>query len=750
MPAFLSGPLAGRKRFVAVAFAIVVILLYSAQQVEYAPWENGGSPGRLDPDLGGANVEKGGAVTDASSGQSYPQGSSSSSGSKTHTGTGTGTGADSYREHEYDPLHPTKDAAIPPQETPSSNRWIDKPLDKGETSSEGSTSTTEAADDQHPCMAYMSYLRTKPGPESEGKRKFPYARPPPQCRTFKLPEMEDLISSMKTRIQDPDLFRLFENSYPNTLDTMVKWRGHANESEEMELSYVITGDIDAMWLRDSASQIYSYLPLLKASSSPDSLASLWRGLINSHSRYIIISPYCHSFQPPPESGIPPTHNGANAVNHPNPRFDAKKVFDCKWELDSLGSFFQISSAYYERTGDVGFFKKFVWVEAVEAAVDAAGAMRLGTYAEDGKVEKSAYTFFGQTTRGSETLTNNGLGNPVKENGMVRSSFRPSDDACIFQHLTPSNMLWGKYLEEASHIMDKIDTPKAQNLTKYMRSQALGIRRGIAKDAVVKHKKYGKIFAYEVDGYGSANMMDDSNVPSLLSMPLFNFTKTSIAEHEILGDTPAVLPPSPSASPAPTPSSSPSQLTGTSLGTETGDTEAESTGIVADPQTELEKEREKDRRSGESAPDHIILARSSDEDDEIPDHDYAAVYQASRKFIMSSDNPYYMWGPVISGVGGPHLGPGKTWPMAIIVAAMTAYDPISGMVSPEAEVAEQVKMVLDSTAGSGLIHESINSHEENDWSRPWFGWANGLFGELILKMAENESEGKGLLAKSWQD
>lgn len=208
------------------------------------------------------------------------------------------------------------------------------------------------------CVKYEQLLSQKNQPWSKGWRQFPYSRPPPECRTFNLPSMEKLIDKMKAVIKDSDLSRLFENSYPNTLDTMIKWRGYATETDpdtgnttktDQELAYIITGDIDAMWLRDSASQIYSYLPLLEPSTDPDSLASLWRGLINSHARYIIISPYCHSFQPPPESGVQPTHNGAFTQNHPIPSYNPEKVFDCKWELDSLASFLQISVAYYERT-----------------------------------------------------------------------------------------------------------------------------------------------------------------------------------------------------------------------------------------------------------------------------------------------------------------------------------------------------------------------------------------------------------------
>lgn len=164
------------------------------------------------------------------------------------------------------------------------------------------------------CSTFPTIQAEHREPLSTGKRKFPYSRPSPECRTFNLTSLEELLVRMKGVIKDPDLYRLFENSYPNTLDTTIKWKGFAeNESASgngtvntrEDLAFVITGDINAMWLRDSASQIYSYLPLLEPSDEQDSLASLWRGVINSHARSIIISPYCHSFQPPKESGMQP-------------------------------------------------------------------------------------------------------------------------------------------------------------------------------------------------------------------------------------------------------------------------------------------------------------------------------------------------------------------------------------------------------------------------------------------------------------
>jgi meiotically up-regulated gene 157 (Mug157) protein len=576
------------------------------------------------------------------------------------------------------------------------------------------------------CIGFESLQRQRPGPLSEGRRQFPYVRPPPECRTFRLPALEALIERMRKVIRDPDLFRLFENSYPNTLDTMIKWRGYAIKKDDItgenittdeELTYVITGDIDAMWLRDSASQIYSYLPLLEPSKEFDSLASVWRGLINAHARYIMISPYCHSFQPPIESGIPPTHNGANSQNHPIPPFNPQLVFDCKWELDSLASFLQVSTAYYRRTGDLDFFGKYSWVDAVQTAVDASAAMRTGTYDKDGRVLNSAYQFTGWTNRGSETLTNDGLGNPVKENGMVRSAFRPSDDACIFQLLTPSNMMWAVYLEQASEIMqglaDKGINKKAANLTVEMRKLAKGIRRGIARDAVVTHRDFGKIFAYEVDGYGSANLMDDANVPSLLAMPLWNYTQPLDAE----------------------------------------DSKAEKPKVKSTKNTSR-----RDSEGEETSPDEKKKDEEKAEDEEIPDHDYAQIYQNTRRFVLSMANPYYAKGPYLSAVGGPHLGPGRGWPMAATVAGLTAYSPLAGF-SDDAErdkiVGEQLFAVLNSTSGTGVVHETVDAWNGR-WTRSWFGWANGLFGELVLRIAEDEERRgilgseQGLLGRMWQD
>ncbi|KAI3400321.1 hypothetical protein diail_3702 [Diaporthe ilicicola] len=666
------------------ALFIAVALLYVVLERPLA-WGGISGPGP-DPIAGG--VTDGEATAPLSSGDSLILEESPYPDQKTPESSGVNPpekpqGNGNNGEDGYDSNRPTSPEDIPP---PAS-------VNPGEGGAEAPKPTVDCP------VSFESYMNSQPGPKSTGRRQFPLVRPPPECRTFVVPELEEYITKMETVIKDPDLYRLFQNSFPNTLDTMVKWHGYKQEDgvdTTEELSYIITGDIDAMWLRDSASQLYSYLRFLSPEASSvngniNSLNSLWRGLINSHSRYIIISPYCHSFQPPPESGIPPTVNGAYHQNKPSPAYDPSQVFDCKWELDSLASFLQVSSGYYERTKDLAFFGRYNWVDAVKAAVDAAAAMTVGTYDDEGRVLPSAWTFTGWTNRGSETLTNDGLGNPSKTNGMVRTAFRPSDDATIFQFLVPANMMFAKYLEEASVIMEGladggtgipgVDAERAElaaSLTSGMRELAAGIRSGVDRDAIVEHRDFGEIFAYECDGFGGVNLMDDANVPSLLAMPLFRY---------------------------------------------------------AQPRFKL--------------PDGMKAGR-----------DYAKVYQNTRRFALSLANPYYAKGPAISAVGGPHLGPGKAWPMAALVAGMTAFDEDTGLVGAggqggvEEVVAEQLGMVLDSTSGRGVIHETVNSWNGNAYTRAWFGWANGLMGELIIRIEEWETKakttsGNGLLGRSWQ-
>lgn len=233
---------------------------------------------------------------------------------------------------------------------------------------------------------------------------------------------------MESVIADPDLYRIFQNSFPNSLDTAVKWRGYAADNAEEELTFLITGDIDAMWLRDSANQMQSYLPLLTNDSSQDSLASLYRGVINLQARYILEAPYCNSFQAPVESGIAPQQNQPTPDNF-TPAEPTSVVFECKYELDSLAAFLEISSDYYDATGDITFFQKFNWVNAIETIISTTEGLLIGTYSANGSVNTSPYTWQRETTSSTETLSNTGAGNPVQEGtGLIRSAFRPSDDA----------------------------------------------------------------------------------------------------------------------------------------------------------------------------------------------------------------------------------------------------------------------------------------------------------------------------------
>lgn len=374
------------------------------------------------------------------------------------------------------------------------------------------------------CPDYSEYSQQVHPPLSSGRYQLSYMRPDPACRTFNSSVVEDTIKDMQSVIKDPDLYRLFQNSFPNTLDTAVKWRGYAANNSDEELTFLITGDINAMWLRDSANQMQSYLPLVKANSSHDSLASLYRGVINLQARYINEAPHCNSFQPPVESGIGPSKNQDLPDNFTPPAPNTT-IFECKYELDSLAAFLEISTNYYEATGDIDFFRNFQWVSAIETIIETTEALLIGTYANNGSVNTVPYTWRRTTDSATETLDNSGRGNPVQGGtGLVRSAFRPSDDSyvllstyslktqtkiklimvvmysTIFQLFIPANMMFSRYLDSASEIMANIGNQR--NLANHMHNFAGRIREAITKYGIVNNPTYGQIYAFEVDGYGS--------------------------------------------------------------------------------------------------------------------------------------------------------------------------------------------------------------------------------------------------------
>lgn len=461
------------------------------------------------------------------------------------------------------------------------------------------------------CPDYYVWSTEPHPPYSGGVFNLSWQRPVTRCRTFNLSIVEETVDRVANDISDPDLKRLFTNAFPNTVDTAVKWKGHANGSDE-ELTFLITGDINAMWLRDSANQVQSYLPLLQPSDDINSLASLYRGVINLQARYILIDPYCNSFQPPVESGIHWSENDAASEDTVTPTYSNHSVFECKYELDSLAAFLEVSHDYYNATQDIDFFKKYKWVDAVKSIMTVAHDQMIPTYQPDGNVSELAYTFTRLTTRSSETTENDGLGNPVQAGtGLIRSFFRPSDDSTIFQFLIPSNMMFSSYLSRCAAIMTQIDSDLAAEMTALSSS----LRTAIENYAVVQNAKYGSIYPYEIDGYTSQLIMDDANIPSLLAAPMYGYL---------------------------------------------------------------------------------------DVNDET--------YQNTRKLLLSKDNPYFMRGPVISAIGGPHNGPGYAWPMASIVRIITSED--------DEEITEQLREIVSSTDGLGLIHESINTFNVSDWTRQW--------------------------------
>lgn len=429
-------------------------------------------------------------------------------------------------------------------------------------------------------------------------------RPPKSERHFVSQAVEQTISEVTSQLTNKKLAWMFANCFPNTLDTTVYPNGDGD-------TFVYTGDIAAMWLRDSGAQVWTYMRFI---SEDDELRRMIAGVILRQMRCIIIDPYANAFYKETDKV------GEWASDYTEMR---PGVHERKWEIDSHCYPIRLAYEYWKRSGDESIFAD-EWLQSIE--------LTLKTFREQQRKNGiGSYSFMRTTARAFDTLGNGGKGSPVKPVGLIVSSFRPSDDATVLQFLVPSNFFAVTSLRKAAEILDKVN--KRNDLAQQCLELADEVENALKEYAIYEHPRFGKIYAYEVDGFGNHLLMDDANVPSLLAMPY-------------MGDVPA--------------------------------------------------------------------------DDPI--------YQNTRKFVWSDSNPYFFKGKAAEGVGGPHVGYYMAWPMSIIMKAMTSTD--------DAEIKQCVEMLMSTDAGTGFMHESFNVDNPEEYTRSWFAWVNGLFGELILKIIDN--------------
>lgn len=431
-------------------------------------------------------------------------------------------------------------------------------------------------------------------------------RPPKQERLFHSEIIEKKIQEVKQMLTNPYLAWMFENCFPNTLDTTVHYRQSDGEDD----TFVYTGDIHAMWLRDSGAQVWPYVQF---ANSDVELKKMIRGVILRQWKCINIDPYANAFNDGPTGG--PWMNDDTDMK--------PELHERKYEIDSLCYPLRLAYHYWKVTGDDSVFND-QWIQAISNI--------LRTFREQQRKDGlGPYRFMRRTERQLDTMSNNGYGHPVKPVGLIVSCFRPSDDAATYQFLIPANFFAVTSLRKAAEILETVNQEK--EIASECDSLADEVEHALKEYATFDHPRYGTIYAFEVDGFGNQLLMDDANVPSLLGMAY-------------LGDV-----------------------------------------DVNDP-----------------------------------------VYQNTRRFVWSEDNPYFFRGTAGEGIGGPHVGYDMIWPMSIMMKAFTSRD--------DAEIKRCIEMLMATDAGIGFMHESFDKNNAAKFTRAWFAWQNTLFGELILKLIED--------------
>ncbi|HFI0419309.1 TPA: glycoside hydrolase family 125 protein [Streptococcus suis] len=392
---------------------------------------------------------------------------------------------------------------------------------------------------------------------------------------------------------------VFERCYTDTLDRTIS-------QLEDGTTFVLTGDIPAMWLRDSTAQVKPYLAL---AGKDEILRQMIVGLVERQMAFILMDPYANAF-----------NQAANGHGHQTDHTQMGPwIWERKYEVDSLCYPLQLAYLLWKATGETSHFNQ-TFFGAAEKIVQL---WKLEQHHED-----SPYSFERDTDRLEDTLTHQGKGAPCAYTGMTWSGFRPSDDACIYPYLIPSNMFAVVVLGYLGEIAEQFASEEFSDLAEGARRLAQEIDQGIRTFGLTKNQAGETIFAYEVDGLGNQSIMDDPNVPSLLAAPYLGYCQKD------------------------------------------------------DP-----------------------------------------IYLATRRTILSQENPYYYQGDYAAGLGSSHTFYRYIWPIALAIQGLTTDD--------KEEKARLLDTMVACDGGTGLMHESFHVDDPTLYSREWFSWANMMFCELVL-------------------
>ena len=319
-------------------------------------------------------------------------------------------------------------------------------------------------------------------------------RPAPKKRLFKSKAVDQKIAEVKKMLKNEKLAWMFENCFPNTIDTTVHFR--KDKTDGKNDTFVYTGDIHAMWLRDSGAQVWPYVQL--ANEDPE-LKAMVEGTIRRQFKLINIDPYANAFNDGPTGG-----EWQKDLTDMKP-----ELHERKWEIDSLCYPIRLAYEYWKKTGDASIFDEN-WLEAINKIYT--------TFVQQQRKngDRGPYQFQRRTERATDSLPVEGWGYPVSGCGLIVSSFRPSDDATVFQYLVPSNFFAVTSLRKAAEILTEVN--KKPEMAAKCNALADEVETALKKYATYNHPEYGTIYAFEVDGFGNHHLMDDANVPSLIAMP----------------------------------------------------------------------------------------------------------------------------------------------------------------------------------------------------------------------------------------